>query len=132
MTHQHVKMRAVHQYMAWEDEDDTEPIRWADWCDPLNEFVHWSTSRPDEDRPEHAEGEPVEVEIDIFHAAMIVADWPGEVWDFCEGEWDTINYREGVSHMSTLFVDGDATLTVFNIAAEISATRDQRLREMHR
>jgi hypothetical protein len=63
------------------------------------------------------------VECSLLDAARIVADFPGEVWDWEEGEYETVDYSTGRERSVCLHVDRH-DVAVFALADMI---RDGRI-----
>lgn len=131
MTARTVTLRAVCEGYAYptDENGDTEehPIHAAEWIDP--ESPSWSSygwGHPDDPetwtQPEHAEGEPCEVTMSIREAAELIAEWPGGVWDYSEGEYspDWSNYGAAWSTTVTLFVDGPGRDAAFDLADRLA------------
>lgn len=105
-----IRLSAVHEYMKFpdiDDDGDTEPLRVSHWMDPESPIVHWFIPTADEDFDPLEGDERIVVELPVVQAARLIVDWPGAVWDYSEGNWSTIDYRHGIEHNQTLFVDAD-------------------------
>lgn len=119
-----ITMRATYQRHWYEsDEPDTEPTFEHGYTNPHNPWGGLRSEVPDELCGEAFvawRDENVDVvEFDtMFEAAEFVADFPGGVWDYREGECECVDYRDGVYMHVTLHVDEVHKVDVFR-AAEV-------------
>lgn len=128
-----VTMRATYTDMWWEsDEPDTPESREDGFTDPHNPWGGWKVRTDDEGERINA-GDPewpdAYIEIATFdtlwEAAEFVVDFQGGVWDFREGEYDTVDYRTGRQREVTLHVQNHQE-GVFAIAEIIQRMQDKR------
>lgn len=129
-----IVMRATYEILRFDDEPDTEPEREGGYTDPSNPWGGFRSEMPNELWGEALDAwcaENIEtVQFDsLWDAAEFVVEFPGGVWDYCEGEYD-VNYRTG-DHMSvTLHVDDKYANAVFTLAAIIQKRQDEHLRKL--
>lgn len=145
-----ITMRATFQDVEWEsDEPDTEPTITGGFTDPNNPWGGFRSEAPEglvgeafvAWRDENVETLTFD---DIEEAAEFIVDFPGGVWDWCEGESST-DYKTGVNTEVTLHVESDweilyegPTIRVirddaaaaFNRATILQAEKDAHLKRM--
>lgn len=103
-----------------------DPAQWGGWCDPCNP---WGTLygddeyRADDETDSYGRnGPPVEITLPVGEAARFLADFPGGVWDLCEGE-SSANLSTGVDVSVTAHVDGPGAVAALTLAGETLAGR---------
>jgi hypothetical protein len=129
-----IVMRATYEILHWDDEPDTEPEREGGYTDPNNPWGGFRSEVPDDLTGEAFTAwcaENIEtVQFDsLWDAAEFVVDFPGAVWDYCEGDYST-NYRTGDEMGVTLHVDDKYANAVFALAAIIQKRQDENLRSL--
>lgn len=125
-----VVMRATYERLWYEsDEPDTEPTREGGFTDPNNPWGGFRQELPEHFNPgpQWYEENVKTVEFDnLWEAAEFVVEFPGGVWDFCEGEYSTVDYRHGIEMQVTLHVQNHKE-GVFAIAEFLQAQQDKHL-----
>lgn len=126
-----IKLRATYSCDYWPDDGVDYPVHWHGWCDPHNPWGSANSWPRTYDDPEFVEGdEPIEVVLPLAEAVEFIAEFPGGVWDLCEGEHSQ-DYRTGVYTEVTLHVadwDDPYRNLVLERAEREMAQRDARLR----
>ena len=99
---------------------------WGGWCDPSNPWgTLWGDDeyRADDDGDAYGRnGPPVELTLPVGEAARFLADFPGGIWDLCEGV-SQVNYQTGVFVTVTAHADGPGAVAALTLAGEIMAGR---------
>lgn len=98
---------------------------WGGWCDPSNPWgTLWGDDeyRADDSDAYGRNGPPVELTLPVGEAARFLADFPGGVWDLCEGS-SSVNHRTGVDVSVTAHADGPGAVAALTLAGEIVAGR---------
>lgn len=125
-----VTMTATYSRMWYEsDEPDTDPTMEHGWTDPRNPWGGFRTEVPEHESPtpEWYEENVEKITFDnLWEAAEFVVDFPGGVWDFREGEYDTVDYRKGIEMEVTLHVQ-DHQPAVFELADYLQRKQDEHL-----
>lgn len=99
-----VELRATYGDVWWpDDEPDSDYCEEHGYTSVWNPWGGFQTSDP---QPEH---------VTLLEAAVAVLDFPGGVWDYCEGEAECVDYREGIYRNVTLHVK-EHELAVFALA----------------
>lgn len=118
-----VILRASHEFMNWvdcqqcveQDGDECTPngcdaqvdLHWYRWGDPESPNRLWTWDYDESDPERLDDDEPIEVELPIARAAVLMSNWPHGISSVSESEYSTIDYGTGLQHTATLFVDGD-------------------------
>lgn len=76
-----------------------DPIERRGWVNPSNPWGSFEQMTDDDS------ADPDSVELPFGEALEFLADFPGGIWDYCEGESEE-NYRTGESKAVTAHVDG--------------------------
>lgn len=99
-----------------------DPPRWGGWCDPSDPWgTLWGDDgcRADDGADAYGRnGPPVEIVLPVFEAARFLVDFPGGVWDLCEGE-SSVNYRTGVDVSVTAHAHGPGAVAALELAGKI-------------
>jgi hypothetical protein len=122
-----ITMSATYDTTLWEGEDE-EPIEGGGFTDPTNPWGGFRVELPAHENrtPQWYTENVTTVSFDdIAEAAQFVVDFPGAVWDYCEGEAEQ-DYRTGEYTSVTLHVREHAA-AVFAAARELQAAEDAAL-----
>ena len=120
-----VTIRATYDCAYFPDGEE-DPATWGGWCDPSNPWgTLWGDDeyRADDDGDAYGRnGPPVELTLPAGEAARFLADFPGGVWDLCEGS-SSVNYQTGVDVTVTAHADGPGAVATLTLAGELMAGR---------
>lgn len=120
-----VTIRATYDCVYFPDGEE-DAATWGGWCDPSNPWgTLWGDDeyRADDDSDAYGRnGPPVELTLPVGEAARFLADFPGGVWDLCEGS-SSVNYRTGVDVSVTAHADGPGAVAALTLAGELLAGR---------